>query len=192
MVGIHICEISLCRFYAYSLEIIVKRVGGCGGKYRLVKILVLHIESTLYKVTKRIYKVGIVSCKHAFPSDRAVGCVGHFGKGVIAHAVNADVLGELICVNNVALGLGHLIRAEIEPRMTEYLFGQGQIKCHKENGPIDGVEADDVLTYNVNVGGPILTEMLALLLVGLVGIVADGGDVVGERIKPYVSYVLGV
>jgi hypothetical protein len=74
--------------------------------------------------------------------------------------------------------------------MSEYLLGQRQIKCHKEYRPVDGVEAQYILTYHMNVAGPILLKMLALLLVALVGIIAKGGDIVAECIYPNVYNVL--
>jgi hypothetical protein len=54
------------------------------------------------------------------------------------------------------------------------------------------METKNILTDNMNVGRPVLLELLALLLVGLIGIIAKGCNIVGKRIKPNVGYVLGI
>ena len=102
------------------------------------------------------------------------------------------MLGKLVGVNDVALRLGHLVHAEIEPGVTEHLLGQGQIQRHQENGPVDGVETQNVLADHVHVTGPVFAELLRLLLIGLVGIIAQGGDIVGQGIQPHVGHVLGI
>ena len=54
------------------------------------------------------------------------------------------------------------------------------------------MESEDVLTDDMNVCRPVLLELLRLLLIGLIGIIAKGCDIVGKRIKPNVGYVLGI
>ncbi len=50
------------------------------------------------------------------------------------------------------------------------------------------MEADDLLAYEVEVGGPVVLELL--LLGWVVGAVAEGGHVVGEGVEPDVDDVL--
>jgi hypothetical protein len=76
--------------------------------------------------------------------------------------------------------------------MTEYLFRKRKVKCHKEYGPINGVESENILTDDVDVAGPIFLEFFGLLLIRLIGIVSESCDIVGQRVKPYVGYVLGI
>lgn len=83
--------------------------------------------------------------------------------------------------------LGHLSAVEHQPAVAEYLLGQGQAQRHKHDGPIDGVEAHNLLTHQMHVGGPVLVEFAVALLA-----VAQGGDIVGQRVDPYVDHVLGV
>ena len=54
-------------------------------------------------------------------------------------------------------------------------------------GQIDGVEANDLLAHQMHVGRPVLPEQLVMI-----GGVAQGGDVVGQRVQPYVHDMLGV
>ena len=73
--------------------------------------------------------------------------------------------------------------------MTEHLFRQRQPQRHQKDGPIDGVEADDVFADDVHVGRPIFCKQRALLALRLV---AEAGDVVGERVQPNVHDVAGI
>ena len=73
--------------------------------------------------------------------------------------------------------------------MSEHLFGKRKLQRHKEYGPIYCVEAQYILTDYMHVTGPIFFKMLALLLVGLIGIIAKRGYIVCKRVKPYVNDV---
>ena len=74
--------------------------------------------------------------------------------------------------------------------MTEYLLRERKIERHKEYGPIDSMEAENILTDNVNVAGPVLLKVFALLLVGFVRIVSERGDIVAKCVYPNVDNVL--
>ena len=52
------------------------------------------------------------------------------------------------------------------------------------------METDDILTDDMHVSRPVFAEVFALYF--LVGVVTEGGDIVGERVKPYVYNVLWV
>ena len=59
---------------------------------------------------------------------------------------------------------------------------QGQPGGHQESRPVDAVEAGDLLADEVHVGGPELIK--ARLVSGIIRAVAEGGDVVGQRVEP--------
>ena len=73
--------------------------------------------------------------------------------------------------------------------MTEDLFWQWEIQSHQEDWPVNGVEADDVFTDQVQVSRPILVEHFAVIAIA---VIADTGDVVGQCIQPNVSYVFWI
>ena len=73
--------------------------------------------------------------------------------------------------------------------MSENLLGQRLAERHKENGPINGVEAQNVFTYQMQIRRPIFFIIFAVIAVR---VVADPRDIVGERIKPNVNDVLVV
>ena len=59
---------------------------------------------------------------------------------------------------------------------------------HEHNRPVNGVEAHNVLADDVRVGRPVLF----VLLRASVGVVADTGDIVRERINPNIHNVFGI
>jgi len=73
--------------------------------------------------------------------------------------------------------------------MPEHLFGEGEPQRHQEDGPVDGVETDDVFADDVHVGGPVFIEEGAAVPVR---VVTEAGDVVGQRVQPDVDDVAGV
>ena len=94
------------------------------------EILVLHRDGTLDEVAERVDEVAVVSVENVFVSYTAVRVVGHLREGVVAHAVDREFVGEFVGVNDVTFRLRHFVGAEIEPRVTEHLFGKRQVKRH--------------------------------------------------------------
>ena len=202
MEGIHILdELSFC-FGHSGLQLTVGSLlcGGCGDD--AVEILLGHRVRAADQVAEVVGKIHIIAQQHVGIGDTTVLIVGHFGKREVTHAIHTEGLGKLVCVDHIAAGLGHLhvlargllslLLCGVEPRMAKHLLGQRNIQCHEEDGPVDGMEAQNILTDHVHVAGPVLAEFFALLLEGLIGIVADGGDIVCKGIQPYVHHVLGI
>ena len=96
----------------------------------LAEILLLHIQCALDQIAEVVDQIGVIALDHRFIGNRAVACKRHFGKRIVAHAVHREMLRQLICIDDVALGFRHLVCSEVEPRVTEHLLGQGQIKRH--------------------------------------------------------------
>ena len=71
--------------------------------------------------------------------------------------------------------------------MGKDVLGQGLADGHEHGGPNDAVEADDVLTHDVELRGPAIGQ-LGTRLVG-VDTVADGRHIVEQRIEPHVGHV---
>ena len=60
----------------------------------------------------------------------------------------------------------------------------------QEGGPVDAVEADDLLADEVEIGRPVFGEAGNVL--GGIAAIADGGDVVDQRVEPDVDDVLRI
>ena len=67
--------------------------------------------------------------------------------------------------------------------MPENLFRKGKTERHEEDRPIDRVEAENILSDNVKICGPVFFEVLALP----VNVVAQRGYIVRERVDPNVD-----
>ena len=107
----------------------------------------------------------------------------------VTNRVHAEHVYQIVRVKHISLGLAHLAVALQQPRMTEYLLRQRKIQRHQENGPIDRMETDNVLADQMQIRRPLLLEQVAGLSVALV---ANAGDVVGQRIQPYVYHMLRI
>ena len=73
--------------------------------------------------------------------------------------------------------------------MTEHRLRQRQIERHQEDRPVDRVEADDVLSDHMQIGGPELFKEFGGFAAAFV---SDAGDVVRERVEPDVDDVLRI
>ena len=69
------------------------------------------------------------------------------------------------------------------------VLGQRLAERHQEDGPVDGVEAHDVLADDVDVRGPVSLIIRAALALA---VIAETGDIVGERVQPDIDDVFGV
>ena len=110
-------------------------------------------------------------------------------KHKVAHRVHAEEIHQGVSVEHISLGLAHLAVPLEQPGMSEHLLGQGKSQSHEEDGPVNGVEADDVLSNQVKIRRP---EFLKLLRALPVAVVADARDIVGQGVQPHIGHVLGI
>ena len=186
MVGIHIFLELFDGGHAGRLQVGIQLGLLTGGGDHAVKILLGHGNGTADQIAEVVGKVGVEALDHVFVGDGTVGGVGHFGKHVVTNTIHAEQIGKIVGIHDVSAGFAHLVHAGKQPRMTEYLFRQGQIERHQNDGPINGMETDDILTDNMHVGRPILAVQFALR----VHVVAKTCDIVGKSIHPNVDHVL--
>ncbi len=71
--------------------------------------------------------------------------------------------------------------------MAENLLGQGKLEAHQHGRPDYGVEPDNFLPHNVDVGRPIF-----IIVIVFVVTIAQGGDIVGQGVHPDIYHVTGV
>ena len=67
-------------------------------------------------------------------------------KHKVAHRIYAEEVHQGIGIKHISLGLAHLAVPLKKPGMTEHLLRQRKVQSHQENGPVDGMEADNVLS----------------------------------------------
>ena len=152
-----------------------------------------HVERTRDEVAPAVGQVGVVDLLHALEADGAVGAGHHVGHKVVAIALDAQHVDNVLRSNGVTAALGHLLGlaglgiAHSQEAVGKDVLGQGLADGHEHGRPNNAVEADDVLTHNMELRGPAIGQ----LGTGLVGVdtVADGGHIVEQRIEPHVGHV---
>ena len=189
--GVVLVHIALHRFGRLEGgigEVAVQLVFDHRRRQLAAKVLIRHRNGAVDEVADGVGEVGVVFGDKGLVGDAAVLGVGHRREEVVADGVDPEEVYEVVGVDDVAFGLAHLVGGEEEPGVAEDLFRQRQVEAHQEDRPVDGVEPEDVLADDVQVGRPELFKLLGRA----VGVVADGGDIVVEGVQPDVDDMLRV
>ena len=110
-------------------------------------------------------------------------------KNKVTHCIYAEKVYQGVCVKNVSFGFAHLAVALKQPWMSKYLLRQRKIQSHQEDWPVNGMEPDNILSDQMQVCRPQLVELFAAFSVA---VIANTGNIVGQRIQPYIGYVLWI
>ena len=118
----------------------------------------------------------------------------HVGHEVVAVALDAEEVDDLLGEDGVAAALRHLLALarlgvlDEQEAVRQHVLGHRQAGGHEHRGPDHAVEADDVLAHDVLLGRPEARKALG----GLGVAIAGGRDVVDEGVEPHVGHVVGV
>ena len=129
----------------HSLQVLVHGLGDAGAGHNAVKILVAHRDSAVDQVAQHVGQVRVGPLAHQLPGQVAVVVIGHLVQEEVPHRIHAEHVHQVVGVNDIPLRFAHLAPVHQQPGVAEHLLGQGQIQGHQEDGPVDGVEPDDVL-----------------------------------------------
>ena len=64
----------------------------------------------------------------------------------ITDRIHTEKFHQIIGIHYISLGFAHLAVALKKPGMTEYLLRQRLAQSHQEDGPVNGMETDDILS----------------------------------------------
>ena len=78
--------------------------------------------------------------------------------------------------------LAHLVVLKQQPAVGENALRQREVGGHQECGPVNGMETDDLLADQMQVGGP---EVVAVNFFAM-----NGAHIGGQRVEPDVENVL--
>ena len=106
---------------------------------------------------------------------------------MVANGICAVALAQHQRVYHIADGFAHLLTIKGDPAVYCQVFGQRQIQRHQHGGPNNGVEAHNIFSHHVHIGGPIAVKVVILVIQ-----VAQGADVVGERVYPHINHMTRV
>ena len=170
-------------------KLAVHRLDHLAVAHDAAEIFIGHGNGAVYQVAQGVRKLGIDALHHQLPGNHAVVVKGHLMQHEEAHGVHAELLHQIVRIEHISLGLAHLAVSLQKPRMAEHLLWQRQVESHQENGPVNGVETDDVLSDQVQIRRPVLLEEIAGFSVA---VVSDSGDIVGQGVQPHVNHMLRV
>ncbi len=115
----------------------------------------------------------------------AIGTKGNLPKEEEPHLIESVLRNEVGRCHHVAQGLGHLHAVVVQEAVDHDPLGQFQPRAHQEGGPVNCVEAADVLADHMQIRRPELAEGRRINIR-----VTHPGEVVGQRIHPHVHHVL--
>ncbi len=160
-------------------------MAGVGAfRNRALAILPDHGQRAAGEVAQAVGQVGIVAPDERVVAETAVLAEDDFAQQEVAQGVRAHHLADGLGAHDVAARLAHLVVFEQQPAVGEYALGQRQAGGHQKRGPENGVEADDFLADQVQVGGPQTVALEAAIFYR--------AHVADERIEPHVEDVLSL
>ena len=106
---------------------------------------------------------------------------------IIPHRIHAEKVNQVVHIDHITLGLAHLAPIHHQPGMAEYLLRQRLSQSHQENGPVNGMEADNVFADQVQIRRP---QLLVLLRAVSVRVITDARDIIGQCVQPHIYHML--
>ena len=191
---IHRGGITIDQAVSDFRERIVERIGA--GRLRgsaTVEVLRAHVQRAGNQVAPAVSQIGVVYLLHALKRNGAVGAGNHVGHEVVAIALNAQKVDDVLRSNGVAAALRHLFGlaglgiAHRKEAVREHVLGQRLANGHKHGRPNDAVEADDVLAHNVVLSGP--TEGKLCFGSIVVETITHSRHVVQQRVEPHIGHM---
>ena len=155
--------------------------------HRAFAVFAHHRQHTLRQIAQIVGQFRIHPAHHGGAREITVVAERHFAHQEEPHRVQAIGFHQLNGINDVAQRLGNLLPFVGPPPVGEHALGRFDPGGHQKGGPIDGVKAQDVLAHHVQVGGPVGLKF-PMIFIGI----ANGGDVVCERVQPHVHDVIVV
>ncbi len=115
-----------------------------------LQILRDEAQGALGEIAEAIAELGIGALDDRFGAVAAVIAETDLGEQEIAQLVDAVALRPVERIDDVAERFRHLGAAIEQEAVAEHGPGQREARAHQEGGPIDGVEADDILADDVD------------------------------------------
>ena len=104
----------------------------------------------------------------------------------IADGINAEMIDQIISIDDIASRLGHFIIAKQHPGMTEDLLGQRKAQSQQHDRPVNGMEADNVLANQVQISRPVFLKPFGTVAVS---VIAQPGYIVAQSINPDIDHM---
>ena len=139
-----------------------------------IAVFVDHAQRPGGQVAKSVRQIRVQAIDESLEREIPVLAHLHVPQEVVTQGVVAE-LEERIGTHHIALGLAHLVVAHEPPSMGEDGLGQFQPHGHEEGGPVDSVEAEDVLAHDLKIGRP--------------NAIRCSREVIQQRIEPHIDHM---
>ena len=185
---LHVCFVAVAQSSNHIYQRLVESfIGFLILRKGAVEVLLNHCNGTAYKVAEVIGEVYVDGLDEGLVGEVTVGAEGEGAQQEEAKCVNTELFCENVGIDNVALGLGHLAAVQKEPTVAEDLLGQRHTHAHEHGGPYNGMETNDLLTYEMNVSRPEFIVIIVLVIEK-----TESGSVIEESVNPNVYNVAGI
>ena len=133
-------------------------MGGCypiwNGGDSIVEPTPGHRRCAVKQVANRVGQVVVDQVTETLLLKVAVVSKGDIPKQVPAHRIPTTVFKQAFWIEHIAQGFTHLLAFPRQEAVAKHPFRQGQACGEQHRWPIDGMEAEDVLTDHVKLGWP--------------------------------------
>ena len=149
--------------------------------------MIYHCAGARNEVAEIIAKIAVYSCQERLVGINSVVAERHVAQQKITQSVrtvsfdNLERIGKFVAYR-IGFTLGKLIAADEQPTVPVNAFWQFKPQRHKNRGPYNRVETDDLLTRHMHVGRPESFEIFVVFRA-----VTEGGQVVRKRVDPDVN-----
>ena len=188
--GIHFFHDLRIRPRSHSLQITVHLLSDrslvC---HNPAEVLIAHGYGAFHQIPQNICQIRVGPLGDQLPGSVSVIVIGHLMQHIVPYRVHPEKVHQIVHIDHISFGLAHLAAVHHQPWMSEHLLRQRLPQSHQKDGPVNGVETDNVLTDQMQIGRPKLPVLIRAVSIG---IIADAGNIVCQSIQPYVHNMLFV
>ena len=113
---------------------------------------------------------------------------GNLAQQEVAQCIRAENFLDGFGAHDVPFRFGHFALVEEQPAIRLHRARQRNARSHQKRRPVNAMETADLLADKMQIGRPELCE--SRLVFWIIGAIAQRGNVVDQRVKPYVDHVL--
>ena len=122
-----------------------------------------HVQSAMEQITQIISQIRVDTLNQSISGEIAILTQIDFSKQEIADSICTKFLNQANWIYYIANGFRHFGAIYDQPAVAKYLLWQRQIQGHQNTWPNNGMETNNFLAYQMNIGWPKLLEFLWII-----------------------------
>src|ERR1700687_6506562 len=123
-------------------------------------MLLDHCEDASGEVAETVGEVAVVALDECVVTEIAVLAENGLAQKIVSKSIHAEDVHDGPRANDVSELFAHFGAVHEQPAMRPDLFWQGEAGGHQKCRPVHGVEADDFLADEMDIGRPASTLLL--------------------------------